>query len=512
LIKNGKYVLILNLGLRSIRAIVFDDKGKLLSHSWLPIKTYIEDEKVEQDPVEWWELGLRVMREVLSEGIKEKIGYITVTSSSCNLVMVDQVQEVIGRTIMVSDKRASKQAEVLKNNPELQELFSCHNILPLPSFLIPKIMWLKENQSDLFNKATHFLSSDSFLLMKLTGEIVSDPLNAEKAFYDVEKQEYPAQILQLLGVRADAFAPVHEVGYNLGTIKDDVAQALGINAEVILTTYDALAAFWGSGVQKGEACVVCGTCSSIRVFSKNNLETKTPGVLSQYFKNKEAFVVGGSNNLGGGVLEWAKDAFYFDAYTKDDNYLFQLMEQEAKESTIGAKGLLFLPYLIGERAPFFDSDVRGMFFGLERGHTRKDMMRSIFESIGFLSLDMISNIEKSGVQVNTLRLSGGLAKNDIVPQLKADITGKKVLLLDVTETTALGCFILIASSLDPDVDLSTLVPIKREFIPRPENHEKYLKLFNLFKRVYYINQENFIYRNKLIREISEDRLQEISNL
>jgi len=519
-IPDNKYVLVLNLGLRSIRAIVFDHTGKKLTHSWLPVRTFIKDEMVEQDPNEWWSLALRVIDEATtSQEIKDNLEYITVTSSSCNLVLVDEDKNSLGNSLMVSDKRSLIQAQQLFEHEPIKYLFDTHNILPVSSFLAPKILWIKDKDPNRFYHTKHFISSDSYLLMKLTnGIIVSDPLNAEKAFYYMPENKYPAPLLEYLGLTEKNFPQVKNVGTIIGKISPELKTlfAFNQNVSVVLTTYDALASFWGSGaLEEGEACIVCGTCSSIRVYSKEGLKQKTAGLLSQYFENKNAHVVGGSNNLAGGLLEWAKDAFYQDVYSDNNDYIFGLMEQEANTSTLGAKGLIFLPYLIGERTPFFDSEVRGMFFGLERSHNRKDIIRSIYEAIGFLSWDIITSMERGGVLVRNLRLSGGLGKNELICQIKADITGKEVHLLDEVETTALGCFMLIASALggnETQKVFPTNLSISKRFIPNLDNHIKYQQLYHLFKKLYKDNKENFKYRNELLKTINEKRKYEVKNL
>ncbi len=513
-------MLVLNLGLRSIRAIVFDSSGNKLAHHWLPVKTYIEDDKVEQDPNEWWSLARRVLDETLSnQEIKDNLGYVTVTSSSCNLILLDENKQVLSPSLMVSDKRAVEQAKRLAEQENLQYIFNGHNILSVPSYMIPKMLWLKEKNPSLFARTRHFISSDSFLLMKLSGGgIVTDPLNAEKSFYLLDEKKYPNEVLSLLGIDESYLAPVREVGTHVGNLSEEIKTEFGISGDVkiIQTTYDALAAFWGTGAfDEGDACVVCGTCSSIRVYSNNGLQEKKGGLFSQYFNHNNSFVVGGSNNLAGGLLEWAKYTFYKDVYSRNDDYVFRLMENEANKSSLGAKGLLFLPYLIGERTPFFDPDVRGMFFGLGRGHSRKEIIRSIFEAISFLSLDLVNFMEEGGVPVRRLRMSGGLGKNELICRIKADITGKEVLLLNEVETTALGCFMLLATSVGNNVDkekLRNLVKVDKTFYPVMENHQKYKKLYELFKKLYRDNKDNFKYRNELLKLINEDRKHEIKNL
>ncbi len=507
-------VLVLNLGLRSIRTVVFDEKGNKIAHEWLPVRSYVHHHQVEQDPEEWWKLALRTIKETtIDPEIRKRIGYITATSSSCNLVLLDSGGKCLGRSLMVSDKRSHVQANEFKEDKEFSYLFSHPNLLPVASFIPPKILWLRKHENERFKKTRWFLPSDSFLLYKFCDVIATDSLNAEKMYYDTREGNYSQGLLEKLGLGKEQLPPVLDVGTILGDTTDEFTKQTGIRAKVVLTTYDALAAFWGTGVtEPGQACIVCGTCSSVRVYSNNPLEKKANELLSQYFSHNDSHVVGGSNNLEGGLLEWAKEALYPDSYTQDDNYLFSLMEREASESTVGANGLVFLPYLLGERAPFYDQDVRGIFFGLDRSHNRKDMIRAVFEAIGYLSKDMISALESQGTPVNELRLSGGLGKTELISQIKADITGKKVLLLEEAESTALGCFLLVAHATGADIQISDLVKVKKSFVPNEDNHLNYQKIYSLFKQIYDSNKENFALRARLLKEMSSDTLKEIKNL
>ena len=128
--------------------------------------------------------------------------------------------------------------------------------------------------------------------------------------------------------------------------------------------------------------------------------------------------------MGGGLIEWVKQCYY-----QNEMLPYELMEKDASEASLGAGGVIFLPYLLGERAPIWDHNARGVFFGLERMHTRKEMTRAVLESTGFIDLDMIAAIEEVGLKINTIRLSGGLARLNTVSQIKSDITGREVQVL-----------------------------------------------------------------------------------
>ena len=503
------YFLVINLGLRSIRAIVFNSQGEKLIHSWYPVRTILKGHHVEQDPREWWQRCQEVVSEALvNEEIRGKIAALTVTSSASCLVCLDKNGEPVGNVIMVSDKRAEKEANLLRTDPRFAEITKDPQKHTVPSFMMPKIMWLAKNQPEEFQKTEKFVSSNDYLLYKLSGEYATDPLNAEKFYFDQKIKKYPESILTYLNISEKKLSPVRKVGEVIGTLRPELVQKwhLPNNVKVILSTYDALCAFWGTGVsEEGDACNVCGTVTSFRVYSKKHSQSEK-GILSQCFDdNQGTYIIGGSNNLDGGLLEWAKGVFYGDAYP--EKYIFNIMEDEASQSQIGSQGLIFLPYLLGERVPFFDSNVRGMFFGLERHHARRDLMRSIFESSAFLAMSIMEAIESLDVPVKNIRLSGGLVRNNLIAKIRADVTGRDVLLVEEMETTALGAFMIMAISqglFHGFKSASSIVKIKKVYSPDPEAHEKYQHIYNLFKELYRDTGNSFLKRVELLKKIHKD--------
>lgn len=507
-------VMVINMGLKSIRCIIFDSKGRKLSSAALAINTAINDKCVEQVPEEWSKKAELVMKKAFRESKQDRIDYITVTASASCLVCVGREGLPLGSALMISDKRAEKEAEFVRSMPEFQEVYKQTGLDAAVSLMLPKILWMKRNNPGLFEKTAYFLTPNDYLISILSGRYVTDYLNAVKYHYDTERKEYPVTLLEKLGIPLSSLPEVLDIGSKAGTLKSSLAKRLGINAdaEVIVTSYDAICSFIGSGVsEEGEASDVSGTVTVFRTLSrKKNIKDSTK-IYRVPFCQEHASIVGGSNNLGGGLIEWVKQCYY-----QKEEYPYEIMEKEAGESDIGARGLVFLPYLLGERAPLWDDNARGVFFGLERMHTRKEMTRAVFESTGFIDLDMIGAIEDAGVEIKTIRLSGGLARLNLISQIKADITGREIQVLSEFETTATGAamIVLFAQKIYGSLQEAAENFVKIRMIIKPElkNHEKYQEIYKLYKETYHTLKPLFSRRMELTERLYGSKRIKIENL
>jgi len=477
--------LVLNLGLKSIRSAIFNEDGQLLVVKSRPLKSFLYNKLVEQDADEWWEKGKEVIKESISSlPGNNKIKFFTVTASSSCVVPVNKNGEPLSKVIMVSDKRAIKENEKILNSAFYKKSFENNKISKSdPSLNIPKILWIKNNEKEVYSKAAYFLTPNDYFAYRFTGNAVIDQLNAEKSFYIAEEKRYDEDLLNDLGIDLNKLPEVLNVSTAIGKISKELIQELGFddNAEFIITTYDAICAFYGSGPQKvGDGCDVSGTVTSLRVLCQPNTTIKSKNIFLQDENSFNAGIVGGSNNLGGGLIEWAKQAFYCN-----ENEPYGLMEDEAIEAKQDNEGLIFLPYLMGERAPLWNNNARGVFFGLARHHRRKHMIRSIFESAGFSLKSIADEIELS-TPISSVRVSGGLARINLVNQIKSDVLGKEILVLDQFETTALGAFGLMRNGLGNFSlsELSSMISVRQVIIPNPERNKIYAEQYALFREIY----------------------------
>lgn len=511
---NKKTILVLNMGMKSIRSIIFDEDGNKLASAAVPIVTSLTGECVTQVPAEWWEKACRVIRETMTDAGNIFVDYLTVTSSSSCLVCVDKSGEALLPCMMVSDKRAKAESDSILEMPIFDELKEKSGLGMDASLLIPKALWVKNHERETYEKTDKFLAPNDYLILKFTGRYVTDYMNAHKWHYDMENNRYPLELLEKVGIGLDLLPEVANPGDSIGKVSQKAAEETGLTTktEVIISTYDAICSFVGSGVlEEGEAGDVSGTVTVFRAVSGQKRAISTDKIQQIPYYEGGIHIIGGSNNLGGGLIEWVKQCYY-----QNEMLPYELMEKDAGEASLGAGGVIFLPYLLGERAPIWDSSARGVFFGLERMHTRKEMTRAVFESTGFIDLDMISAIEETGLKIDKIRLSGGLARLNLISQIKADITGKEVEVLSEFETTATGAAMIalfgqgIYSSLQEAAE--KFVRVRMIIRPDPKNHEKYRELYKLYKETYSTLKPLFPKRMRLTEKLYSKKRIKIENL
>jgi xylulokinase len=264
-------------------------------------------------------------------------------------------------------------------------------------------------------------------------------------------------------------------------------------------------------MEEGEVSDVSGTVTVLRALTYTNKALSSNRIGRIPYFSKGINIIGGSNNLGGGLIEWVKQCYY-----QKEEYPYEIMEKEAGEVGCGAGGLIFLPYLLGERVPIWDHEARGVFFGLERMHTRKEMTRAVYESAGYIDLDIIEAIEKEGMAVPRVRISGGLARINLISQLKADILGKEVWVLSEFETTSTGAAMIalegagVLSSWSEAVN--AFVSVRMIIKPQFHQHKMYQKMHELYQETYRTIKPLFAKRMRLIEEIYPDKITKIENL
>lgn len=476
--------LIINLGLKSIRGIVLDDAGEQIYSKAYPVHTSLFKERVEQDAGEWLDLLEKILSGIaVNTDLSEQIEYITATTSSSCIVGINDRFLPETKVLMVSDKRAVKEAEEIKQKQEFRSKEKEYGLVCPASSLVPKALWFKKNEPELFSEVIYWLGAGELINFFFTGEIFTDSLNATKAFYN--GTSYESDLLKNCGINVSTLPPVKEIG-TIFEIKPDLKKKYNLSSacKFVLTTYDAICAVIGSG--NGEAfnaCDVSGTVTSVRVLSDIFLKGENSCLLVQPLNFLNKYMVGASNNLGGGIIEWYKQAFY----NADTTNVYFQMENEAQLSSVGSGGIVFLPFLLGERAPFIAPNASGNFFGINRSSTIKDFTRAVFESTAYVTRDLTELIESSGISVNSISVSGGLARFDTINMIKADVSNKPVHVIDNFESTSIGAYILLAlanktySSLDEAV--KRVVRVRKVIYPSDKRHKLYEQYFQLYKEL-----------------------------
>lgn len=512
-----KHILVLNMGLKSIRSAVFNSTGKRMSFAALPLKTSLNDEVITQDPDEWLDKAGRVIHESLRELRGIRLDYLTVTASSSCLLYVDRECKPLDKCIMVSDKRAWDEGALLEQSPSFASVREQTGLGADISLMLPKILWVKRHQPGIYNRVYKFLSPNDFLIAKMTSYYVTDYFNAQKYHYHPPTGRYPLELLAELDIKPDLLPEVVVPGDFSAALNAAVAEEWDVldscrDTRVVVSSYDAICSFFGSGVaEEGEASDASGTVTAFRVLTRRQNLKASQRIFTMPFREWGLSLVGGSNNMGGGLIEWVKQCYY-----AQEQYPYEVIEKDARESTPGARGLLFLPYLMGERAPIWDHNARGVYFGLERFHTRREMSRAVFESTGFIVMDMIQAVEETGVQVGKIKLSGGLSRLHQVSQIKADVTGRDVEVVSEYETTAVGAAIIALVGqkiiLQLDEAARRFAMVRMVIHPDPTVHKKYVQIYRLYKDLYKATRELFQTRIDMMQDVFEKHEVTIENL
>lgn len=493
-------IMVVNLGLKSIRGIVFNETGAKLACYSEPIHTFVQEDLVEQDPNERWQKTQEVViKAIQAVPERDQIMLLTVTASASCLVCVNEKGEPLMNAIMVSDSRPKRHAELLENIYEFQKVKTETGMMATPDLMLPKIMWLKESRPHVFRDTYKFLTPADYLIYKITNEYVVDTNNATKYHLDVSGKKWPTELLDVLGIDHNKFPNVADPGTEISNIKKNIADEWGLprSARVFLATYDALCAVVGAGVcEPGEGCDNSGTVTSLRVVTDKRIQHAPKGVFFSPYFGTTYWLAGGSNNLGGGLIEWVKQLLF-----KNDETAYDVMESEIADVKICSDGLIFLPYLLGERAPVWNPLARGVFFGLSRQHTQKHMLRAVFESTGFSMLHIAETLRNLNISIESVVASGGLSRINSICQIKADMLGVPVNIVDEFETTSLGAAILTvvgSGYFSTTKDATTALVRKcKQFEPNKNNQEAYLDYFELYKKIYANLKDLFTEREAL---------------
>lgn len=507
----SKY-LVVNLGLKSIRIIVFDEKGTQVFVRAKAVYSSLANDKVEQNAVEWKKNLNDLMLELKATPLAKEIKYITSTTSSSCIYGIDKSGNPTTPVMMVSDKRSNNEVNKINSLDSFKTKSKDHGYKCSTSSTIPKICWYKNNHPKTFEATHKWLGAGEFIHYYFTKEYITDQLNAGKAFYD--GKQYDKEIFESLNINDSILPKVVAIGEELNIPNNILSQFnLADDCKFIITTYDAICAVIGSyDGSNNTACDVSGTVTSVRVLTDQKITNNNSLVLSQELGLENKRLIGASNNMGGGIMEWYKQAFYDE---KDKN-VYYTMENHAQNSSVGANGIIFLPYLLGERAPFKAVNAKASFFGVSRTNGIEDFARAAFESTAFITNDLLNLSINSGIEIDALSVSGGLAQFDLINQIKADVTNKKVKVLENFESTSVGAFILLALSIKKYSSLTeagkSAVKVRKIINPTEKNHLLYKSFFDFFKSLNQTLLDKYNEHAELLKKIEHYGANKISNL
>jgi xylulokinase len=482
-----QYILALDAGTTSVKTVLFDTKGKQLScavceyHLEKPCPNYVE-----VDPEVYWQATVDGIAEVIRDsGITPAdIAVAGVTSQGETLIILDDNGKPLRKAIVWLDNRSHSQADTMAEKFDRKAVYEITGQQEMvPTWTATKILWLRENEPDVFAKVAKFLMVEDYLIYRLTGKYATDhSLNPSTLYYDLRHGVWWQDMLDFLGISTNHLPELK----NSGEIVGNITAEIGLTQNTVVTTapIDQIAAAVGSGNIKtgmvtettGSALAICAT------LSKPVCDPKMQVGLYRHAL-PEHFILMPWVPTAGMVLRWFRDEL-----GRGEDYAE--LSSLAEKISPGSDGLLMLPHLSGAFSPEVNPAARGVFYGISLSHSRGHFVRAIFESVAYMLRDNIEMLEELGLDCSMIYSLGGGARNPIWVQIKADVLNKPISVPECDEATCLGTAILatIATSIYSSVEdaVQNMVRCTEEYQPRQDavveyeqHYQKYLKLNKL---------------------------------
>jgi xylulokinase len=475
----SKYILTVDVGTSSTKTSLWTETGKLVVHAYFTYSLHRPEPLwAEIDGDVWWQAVCGTIENVLAKSkvAPASIAGIGVDGVGWTLIPVDRVGNPLHPAMIWLDRRAEQETAWLKSLPEADSLVNL-DANPLDAaYITPKLIWLKKNHPDIFNSAHKFLESTGFIVSRFTDEFICDYTQAYGYhFFDIRNEKWDKKAAEIIGAPIEKMPRLTRSTDVVGGITKKVAEQTGLEpgTPVIAGCLDAIAGALGSGVVKT---------------GQTNVEPRL--IFSQHVIPGQYLLQAGT--VGGGSLSWFRDQLGHPEMSVGNligQNPFELFSKQVETSKPGANGLIFLPYMAGERTPLWSSIVRGVFFGLTYNTTRADILRAIMEGCAFAVYDNLQIAEEHGVGVDEYLGSGGAAQSAVWCQIKADIYGKPYIVAKLTNGDegghGLGLFALTANGIGLHKDIgacvSDLLSSRQVFEPSMKNHALYQELFGVYR-------------------------------
>ena len=483
-----KYVIGIDLGTSAVKVLLMNKKGEVcneISKSYPLIQE--KSGYSEQDPEQWVEKTIDAISELVNQfdGDVKNIEGISFSGQMHGLVLLDENQMLLRHAILWNDTRTSKQCQEIYDVIGKERLLEITKNPALEGFTLPKLLWVKEHEHDIFAKASVFMLPKDYLRYRMTGQIHSEYSDAAGTLLlNVSEKVWSNEICELFGIDKSICPPLVESHHYVGPIKSELAEKTGLSetTKVFAGGADNACGAIGSGIlSEGKTLCSIGTSGVILSYEEDN-DRDFQGKV-HYFNHAEenSYYTMGVTLSAGYSLTWFKDVF---AVNED----FDVVLDGVGNVPIGANGLIFTPYLVGERTPYADSVIRGSFIGMDASHTKKDFVRAVMEGITLSLYESIYIFRENGKTINTIVSIGGGAKNETWLQMQADIFNAKIVKLSSEQGPGMGASMLAAygcgwfESLQECAD-DFIEPVMT-YEPVQENVEKYKELFSIYKQVY----------------------------
>jgi len=486
----------IDVGTSSVKAALVDPQGTVhaVGHAEYPLH-HIRPAWVEQDPEDWWRGTCQAVREALAkvpQGAERVLG-LAVSCQAPTLLALDRSGRPLRPAMIWMDRRAEAEIVRLAEQMGADKIYRVTGNRPDAFYVAARLLWLREHEPEILKQTWQFAQVNGYINYRLTGRLTLDPAHAVLLqMRDYHKEEWSAALCDACGVKPSQFPEVVPAHCPQGGVTVQAAEATGLRAgtPVMAGTVDSASAALEVGVvEPGIAAEMTGT--STVVIMPNDRGLTEPALIAMPHALPGIHLLLGAMVASGGCLRWFRDQFgqpEMQAAAESKTDAFDLLTREAAKIEPGSGGLIFLPYMMGERSPLWHTNARGVFFGLTLATPKAALVRAILEGTAFALRHNMEVAMRVGAEVREVRSVGGCSRSDLWNQIKADVLGRPLLLPQVSVGSPFGCAVLAGMGVGvyPDVRKSLLemVQLTRRFEPNPANQERYARSYQVYRDIY----------------------------
>jgi xylulokinase len=493
------YILAHDLGTTGNKATLFDTAGRAVASAFEGYETaYPRANWAEQDAADWRRAIFEGTHRLLAEAAVPP-GAVAAVSFSGHMqgaLLVDRDGTPLRPHILWADQRATAQADQIRDVCGEEAIYRLTGHRASAAYTAARVLWVKDNQPDIYRRAYKVLQSKDYAAYVLTGVFATDHSDASGTqVFDLVGRRWATDVLGALGLSPDLFPDAYPSSTVVGRVTAEAAAATGLlsGTPVVIGGGDGACATVGAGsVQEGDTYTYIGSSAWIALTTSQPILDPQRRTFTYAHLVPDRYFPVGTMQAGGGSYDWLERILRGD---DAGTPIYQAMDAQAATVPVGARGLLFLPYLLGERSPYWNPLARGAFVGLAMPHGRAELTRAVLEGVALNMRLILDALRGQGVQIEAMRLIGGGAKSATWRQILADTYELPILLPKLAaEATALGAAIAggVGVGLFPDFSVAhQLIPTQAAEQPNPDSIRRYNALYPLFQQAYAVLEPIF---------------------
>lgn len=485
-------IITIELGTNGVRVFAFDLDGRVIgSMKGYHPTFHTEPDYSEQDPEQIFITTLYLLKNLLNEYVhpqKYKVASICFCASMHSVLAVDRNGNPLGNAITWADNRARQEAQELRSSSPGKALYAATGTPIHPMSPLLKIAWIGRHDKERFRLTAKFLSIKSYIIHQLTGEYMTDySIASATGLLNIHTIAWEPEALDYAGITADKLPDATPVFTVAGRLKKAYQQSLSLPAEtkILIGSSDGCMATLGDGVLgEGKATITIEDSGAVRVMGPTVLKDEQMRFFN-YLLTDNCYVSGGPTNNGGNIFEWFTRQFGDFSHPYDIESSMQQLIEEASKVPAGSDGLLFLPYLLGERAPIWNADARGAYFGLNIKHERQHFVRATIEGILY-EMYSIGKILGEQRNIKSLSVNGTFGVIPFWTQMMADMFNRPVRTRQRSHSVSFGTYLLGATEMGIHKSLdeaARTVELPDVYRPDKQRHEIYADYFGIFEKL-----------------------------